>query len=55
MTYYEALFHCDKLNLSLHSPSSNEKGHASAERILPHHIDPAKPGDNGWDVLVTMD
>jgi hypothetical protein len=28
---------------------------AQAVRILPPHIDPAKPGDNGWDVRVEVD
>tara|TARA_R110000803_G_scaffold195760_1_gene259032 strand:+ start:79 stop:252 length:174 start_codon:yes stop_codon:yes gene_type:complete len=57
MTYYEALIKTDKLNLKLHAGNDNgtDTGHASIERILPESIDPAKEGDKGWDVLVTMD
>jgi len=53
MTYYEALHLTDKLNAKLHH--GDETGHASIERILPPDVDPAKEGDDGWDVLVTMD
>ena len=26
---------------------------AQVERILPEAVDPIRPGDNGWDVLIT--
>ena len=53
MTYYEALQSADRLNKALRT--GEDTGHASIERIMPPSIDPAKEGDNGWDVLVTMD
>lgn len=35
--------------------NQNTESSAEVVRILPEHIDPIKPNDNGWDVVVTVE
>ena len=46
MTHQEAKTHAKTLN-------KYPDMYAEVVRILPQHIDPPQPNDNGWDVKVT--
>jgi hypothetical protein len=35
-----------------HNYNKHDTMYATVERILPDHVDPIKPNDNGWDVKV---